>query len=601
MEEKRSSLYKRNDSGVDLESTMSLSSMTSQVTVEHGTGCVGKLKKCLEPLKFLNEPPLANWISWTFVVALVYGALWAYYPEEMTPNESGFSLVLTLLLCFVGEVLVGKIPTPEGFPGVPPLLASLGIGLLLRNVPAPVNIATHIDDESSKKLRELSLTVVLTAAGLEIDPEAMRKVKYAVLRLAFTPCLFETTVYGILAHFLLGFPYTWSFMMGFMIAAVSPAVVIPSLIQVQEKKYGVKKGVPSLVMAASGIDDVLAIAGFTILLGLNIPTGIEKDVIEEFSAPVVKFVENTTEIMPGSNETTSDFNVGVEVAFALLEVVIGALAGIVCGVILGYFPTRNMKYKTFVRGAILLMNGIVWVFGTEHWGIEGAGAICALVMSFVAALIWGDEREPLAHGWEQMWRVFQPILFGLTGAMVDVNTFDGETVGYGFICIITALIVRMIVAALVSFGVGLNKTEKAYVSICWVPKGTVQAALGSAALDLALQENSYAPDHENHIKWGQQILVLAVLATIFTAPIGAVAISYFGPKMLQYDGDDLQEEEDVEAGKDNKCFALSEGDSAISSNSEHSECKNSPKMEQISERIGEVNEKEAFYENQTSF
>ena len=96
-------------------------------------------------------------------------------------------------------------------------------------------------------------------------------------------------------------------------------------------------------------------------------------------------------------------------------------------------------------------------------------------------------------------------------------------------------------------------------------------------------------------------MVLAVLATIFTAPIGAVAISYFGPKMLQYDGDDLQEEEDVEAGKDNKCFALSEGDSAISSNSEHSECKNSPKMEQISERIGEVNEKEAFYENQTSF
>ena len=100
-------------------------------------------------------------------------------------------------------------------------------------------------------------------------------------------------------------------------------------------------------------------------------------------------------------------------------------------------------------------------------------------------------------------------------------------------------------------------------------------------------------------------MVLAVLATILTAPIGAVAISYFGPKMLQYDGNDLEEkdhhEEDVEIGKDNKCFALSEGDSAISSNSEHSDCKNSPKLEQVSERIGEVNEKEAFYENQTSF
>merc|ERR1719427_2205312 len=120
----------------------------------------------------------------------------------MQPNESGFSLVITILLCFVAEILIEKVPTPEGMPPIPPLLASLLMGLALRNLPAPVNIAVYIEGESSKKLRELALTVILTAAGLEIDPDAMKKVKYAVVRLAFTPCLFETTAYGILAHYL---------------------------------------------------------------------------------------------------------------------------------------------------------------------------------------------------------------------------------------------------------------------------------------------------------------------------------------------------------------------------------------------------------------
>ncbi len=95
-----------------------------------------------------------------------------------------------------------------------------------------------------------------------------------------------------------------------------------------------------------------------------------------------------------------------------------------------------------------------------------------------------DFQEPLAHGWEHMWKVFQPILFGLTGAMVDVTTFDAETVGYGFVCIIVALIARLTVAAIVPFGLNLNKKEKAFVATSWIPKGTVQVRVkGSKACD----------------------------------------------------------------------------------------------------------------------
>uniref|UniRef100_H2YWT6 Cation/H+ exchanger transmembrane domain-containing protein n=1 Tax=Ciona savignyi TaxID=51511 RepID=H2YWT6_CIOSA len=324
---------------------------------------------------------------------------WSLFPEHMAPYEEGvhtgktFGLILTLMLCFTAEILFVKIPTPKNYPPLPPLLASLLTGLALKNLPAPANIAAHIDEDVSRTLRELALTVILTRAGLEIDPEGMAKVKWAVIRLAFMPCIAETVTIGITANLILGFPFLWSFMMGFMIAAVSPAVVIPSLIILQDKGLGVAKGVPSLVMAASGIDDVLAIAGFTVLLGLAIPTGLEEE--------IESFISQT-------------FG-------AIIEIIIGIISGLVLGMLISYIPSKKMRYRHFCRGFLLLTIGIVFVFGTELWGIPGAGALCALVTSFTASLQWKEETKPLEKSWHFMWTVFQPILFGLTGTLVDVG------------------------------------------------------------------------------------------------------------------------------------------------------------------------------------
>jgi len=130
-----------------------------------------------------------------------------------------------------------------------------------------------------------------------------------------------------------------------------------------------------------------------------------------------------------------------------------------------------------------------------------------------------------------MWMVFQPILFGLTGALVDVELFDGETVGLGLAVLAIAITGRLLVAlSIAPLGLGFNLKEKLFVAIAWIPKGTVQAALGSAAWDKAKLEEPQNPDH---IRWGQQILVLAVLITLITAPVGAVAISASGPKLLE--------------------------------------------------------------------
>ncbi|CAK8692411.1 sodium/hydrogen exchanger 9B2-like [Clavelina lepadiformis] len=505
---------------------------------------------------------LANYFTAFLMLCLLFGAVWALLPERMLPNHSQFSLFMTIVLCFVAEQLVVKIPTPKGFPPLPPLLASLLMGLALKNLPEPLNLAEDIDEETSTILRELSLTVILTRAGLEIDAEGMRKVKWAVVRLAFMPCIAETTVIGILGHYILGFPFEWSFMTGFMIAAVSPAVVIPCLIILQDAGFGVSKGVPALVMAASGIDDVLAIAGFTVLLGIAIPTGLTEEIEE---GPGI----NLYEISSAAPDTSSfhnnhtgtpstifgpPINIGKEVGSAAIEVVIGIIAGLVLGFFISYIPPRTMRHKSFCRGFLLLGIGVLFVFGTEVWGIPGSGALCALITSFTASLHWKDEREPLEKAWHYMWLWFQPILFGLTGTLVEVEMLTGTSVILGLAVLACGLVGRLLMSTSVTFGLNFSLKERLFVSAAWIPKGTVQAALGSTAYDMA--RHLKRPPHE--IEWGKQILVMAVLITLITAPVGALLISALGPKLLTSNSglgpnpEDNQAYEDTESQNHNK-------------------------------------------------
>merc|ERR1712156_620748 len=140
-------------------------------------------------------------------------------------------------------------------------------GIVIKNIPG-----VEFDEywvKTSGILRGIALVVILMRAGLGLDPQALKKLSGMVFRLAFTPCLVETTVVAVFSHLLLGFPWMWGFMLGFVLAAVSPAVVVPCLLSLQEKGYGVDKGIPTLVIAAASVDDVLAISGFTILLGIT--------------------------------------------------------------------------------------------------------------------------------------------------------------------------------------------------------------------------------------------------------------------------------------------------------------------------------------------
>ena len=123
------------------------------------------------------------------------------------------------------------------------------------------------------------MVVILIKAGLGLDAAALKRLSFVVVRLAFMPCLVETATDAVVAHFIMGFPWLWGILLGFVLAAVSPAVVVPSLLSLQERGYGEDKGISTLVIAASSIDDIAAISGFGVVLGIIFSQGMYQNFV----------------------------------------------------------------------------------------------------------------------------------------------------------------------------------------------------------------------------------------------------------------------------------------------------------------------------------
>uniref|UniRef100_A0A8C2ZXT6 Cation/H+ exchanger transmembrane domain-containing protein n=1 Tax=Cyclopterus lumpus TaxID=8103 RepID=A0A8C2ZXT6_CYCLU len=364
-------------------------------------------------------------------------------------------------------------------------------GLLLRNVPY-ITDAVYIDTHWSSALRNIALSIILTRAGLGLDPSALSRLKAVCLRLAIGPCVVEASIVAVVSHFLLGLPWVWGFILGFVLAAVSPAVVVPSMLLLQREGYGVEKGIPTLLMAAGSFDDILAITGFSTCLGIAFSTG----------------------------------STWMNILKGLLEVVGGVVAGLILGLFLCCFPSNDQDL-VLRRTLLLLGLSIFSVFFSHVIGFAGAGGLSTLVLAFLAALGWKTDKAPVAAMVGLSWDVFQPLLFGLIGAEITIATLDPSTVGLGLACIGTGLVIRLLVTFLLVHYGGFSLKEKLFIAVAWLPKATVQAAIGSKALDLAREEGD-----ETLIKFGLDVLTLAVLAILTTAPIGALGIGLAGPRLL---------------------------------------------------------------------
>ncbi len=375
---------------------------------------------------------------------------------------------------------------------MPPLLGMLVAGFLLRNLPG--ELLQALPERWSVALRLFALTVILLRAGLGLNLAALQRLQGAFLRLAFLPNLAEALTVAVVSYVLLGLPLLWGLLLGFVIAAVSPAVVVPSLLDLQLRGYGVAKGIPTMVLAAASFDDVISITGFGICLSL---------------------------VFGGQG----DISLAASLLRAPMELLFGLGGGIVVGWVCG--SLRNMPFG--FRFALLLGAGLAAVFAGWRLDMTGGGSLAAMTMGAVAARSWQMSPDPVATAMGRVWAYAQPLLFGLIGAAVLLAAIEPIYITSGLLILLLGLLVRLIVSYASVLGAGFNRQERLFVALAWLPKATVQAAVGALALDLARHHQAGAQAE----LYGIQVLTLAVLAIICTAPIGALAIAWSGPRWLQ--------------------------------------------------------------------
>jgi NhaP-type Na+/H+ or K+/H+ antiporter len=314
----------------------------------------------------------------------------------------------------------------------------------------PKYIGHDLDPMISVTLRSICLTVILLMAGLELDPVALWKLSAMVVRATFIPCFVEAFAAAALSHFILGFPWTIGLMLGFVLAAVSPAVIIPSLMNLSSRGYGVAKGIPTLVIAACSADDVVAISGFGIFLGITFASD---------DAPL------TMLILHGP-----------------IEVVLGTSFGVFWGILAQWIPHKDNKNCVFYRWLILFSGGLIAVFGAHHIHYEGAGGLATIIMAFLASMEWRKEgwgdHNPVSKIFTKMWIILEPVIFALIGTEIQIDKIDPKTMGYGILVLVLALVIRMIGTFFAVSCGNLNFKEKIFMAFAWLPKATVQAALG---------------------------------------------------------------------------------------------------------------------------
>lgn len=374
-----------------------------------------------------------------------------------------------------------------------------------------INLDKHVE----ALLRSFALMVILLLAGLHLDPAAIRKLSLVVFRLAFGPSIVETATLALTGYLFFDLPLAWCLLLGFVIPAASPAVTVPGMIRLQEKRLGTQKGIPTLIMAAGSVDDVLAITGFSVCLG--------------FAFPGTESASLAWTILKGP-----------------LEAVVGVAFGLLAGVFLWYFPEQCVSEKVSTDGAatsssskfhlhrfvLLLLLATFALFGSQHFAFDGAGPLAIIVLSFVAALRWRPSGFSTFNedGLKVLWNVLEHFLFCLIGSDVRIKQLQGSVLLYGLLMLLLCIILRTITACLVIYGNNLSVKEKLYTAIAWLPKATVQAAIGSVALDYALVNGS-----EEDIARGRLVLTIAVLSILLTAPFGAVAIDVCSKFLLTYD------------------------------------------------------------------
>ena len=391
------------------------------------------------------------------------------------------NIFLSLFIIFGGGILGGfifeKIKLPK-------LVWYIILGILIG--PSVLNVVDDTLLSISSYLRQIALVIILTRSGLSLDINNLKKIGRPAILMCFVPACFEIVGVTIFGPLLLGISYLEALLLGSVLAAVSPAVVVPRMIKLMEEGYGKEHCVPELVMAGASCDDIFVIVLFYSFKNLV---------------------------------ATSTFD-----AWSIGQIPISIVSGIALGIVTGLLVIliiRHLKLNKIIN--VILMLGLSFGMLALENVLKPYFSVSSLLAIIVMALVVGifkkDEAKEIQKTYNGLWQGFEILLFALVGIAVDIHyafSSDGAIiVGLVFI----ALIFRSIGVICCIIATQFSWKEKAFIIISYLPKATVQASIGAIALSEGLP-------------CGTLVLTAAVVSILITAPLGAILMDSLYKKLL---------------------------------------------------------------------
>lgn len=367
------------------------------------------------------------------------------------------------------------------------------LGMLLTGIILGPYVLNLIDDSIlgiSSELRKIALIIILTRAGLGLDISGLKKIGRPAVMMCFVPATFELIGMLILAPRLLGVSYMEAAVMGAVLAAVSPAVVVPRMVKLMEEGYGTDKGIPQVILAGASVDDVYVIVLFTTFTG----------------------------IMQGKGISVMSF----------INIPVSIILGILIGLIIGYLFARyfeKMHIRDTIKVALIL--SVSFLLVTAEDALNTPITFSALIaIMFIGVALSRYRKEVslrISQKYNKFWVVAEVFLFVLVGATVNIGYLSNVGLR-AVILIICAIMFRMAGVYVSLLGTKLDSKERMFTMMAYTPKATVQAAIGGIPLSMGLA-------------CGEITLTVAVLAIVLTAPLGAFAIDMSYKRLLNKEKD----------------------------------------------------------------
>lgn len=393
-----------------------------------------------------------------------------------------FSLALIFLVGLSTAGICRKIHLPR-------IIGMLVTGILLG--PYVLDLLDSSILGISAELRQFALVIILIKAGLSLNLDDLKKVGRPAVLMSFLPALFEIAAFVLFAPSVLGINHIEAAVMGAVLGAVSPAVVVPRMVTLMEQGWGTDNQIPQLILAGASLDDVFVIVLFTTFLGMA----------QGNSVNLMAFAEIPISIVLG--------------------IVFGGLVGLLLTWLFEWHYSRQELIRNSTKVIIIL--GVSFLLLTAEDWMEGKIPFSGLLAIMSMAMVIAMRSTPsvghrLREKYGKLWLAAELILFVLVGTAVDIRyTLEAGFSAVGMI--VVGLLFRSIGVYLCLIGTALNMKERLYCVIAYLPKATVQAAIGSVPLSLGLP-------------CGPLVLSIAVLSILITAPLGAIGMDVSYPKLL---------------------------------------------------------------------